>query len=155
MSGGRQAARGPQKAPAHPPKPLQQPGGGEEQRGAAEQAGGHTAPRPGESAGHVVRVVPGLFPEAWRRGLMQPLRVWYLLRTLDQDACGRVDKRKTLGILERLGWSQASAYRLISEGMGTFWRQETTLIGEKRIGIVFPNGGTEAATTKPKAYLIQ
>jgi hypothetical protein len=40
----------------------------------------------------VVRVVPGLFPKAWRRGLMQPLRVWHLLRTLDWDACGRLDK---------------------------------------------------------------
>lgn len=50
---------------------------------------------------------------------MQVMRVWYLLRALDRDACGRLDRRKVLRLLKRLGWSQGSAYRLISKGMGT------------------------------------
>ena len=66
-----------------------------------------------------------LFPEAWQRGMMQPMRVCYLLRTLDQEASGRWNKAEALAHLHRLGWSRASAYRLISEGMGTFWREET------------------------------
>jgi hypothetical protein len=58
--------------------------------------------------------------------MMQPIRLWCPLRTLDRDASGRLDKRQSLAHLQRLGWSQASAYRLISKGMGTFWREETT-----------------------------
>ena len=54
------------------------------------------------------------------------MRVWYLLRTLDRDASGRWDKALALAHLRRLGWSPATAYRLINKGMGTFWREETT-----------------------------
>ena len=81
---------------------------------------------PGIGLQRVVRLIPALFPEARRRGLMQPLRVWYLLRTLDRDASGRWSKAKALAHLRRHWWSQASAYRLISKGTGTFWREETT-----------------------------
>jgi hypothetical protein len=76
--------------------------------------------------GQVVGIIPSLFPEARRRGLMQPLRVWYLLRSVDQYACGRLTKADALRTLQRLGWSQGSVYRLIGKGMGTFWREETT-----------------------------
>ncbi len=78
MRGGRQAARRPQQALAWPEQPLQRTEDSEEQQASAEQAGVHRTPRPGESAGHVVRVFPGLFPEAWRRGMMQPMWVWRL-----------------------------------------------------------------------------
>lgn len=57
---------------------------------------------------------------------MQPLRAWYLLRTANRNASGRLDKARVLRTLHHLGWSQASAYRLISMGMGMFWREETT-----------------------------
>ena len=57
---------------------------------------------------------------------MQPLRAWYLLRTADHDASGRLNKARVLRSLQDLGWSQANAYRLISNGTGTFWREETT-----------------------------
>ncbi len=144
MSGGKQAATGPQKAPGQPEKPLQRHGGREGQRGPSGDARGHAAPRSGESVGQVVRVVPGLFPEAWRRGLMQPMRVWYLLRALDRDASGRLEKREALDLLQRLGWSQASAYRLISKGMGTFWRQETT----------HPHGTQGQRGTSPRKTLV-
>lgn len=57
---------------------------------------------------------------------MQPLQVWHLLRNVEQEARGRLTKAKALRDLQYLGWSQASAYRLINQGMGTFWREETT-----------------------------
>lgn len=89
-------------------------------------------------------MIPGLFPEAWRRGLMQPLRVWYLLRALDREASGRLDKREAFGLLRRLDWSQASAYRLISKGMGTFWREEAT----------YPHGTRGHRGTSPRKTLV-
>lgn len=142
MSGGSQATIGPQKAKAAPERPLQQPAGRERQERPPALARGHTPPA--ADGRQVVRVIPGLFPESWRRGMMQPLRVWYLLRALDRDASGRLDKRETLDLLQRLGWSQASAYRLIGKGMGTFWREETT----------YPHGTHGHKGTSPRKTLV-
>lgn len=92
---------------------------------------------PERREGQIMRVIPALFPEAWRRRLMQPLRAWCLLRSVDQYACGRLTKAEVLRTLQRLGRSQGSAYRLIGKGMRTFWREETT----------FPHG-THGSGTK-------
>ncbi len=75
---------------------------------------------------------------------MQPMRVWYLLRALDRDASGRLEKREALDLLQRLGWSQVSAYRLVSKGMGTFWREETT----------YPHGRRGQRGTSPRKTLV-
>ena len=72
------------------------------------------------------------------------MRVWYLLRTVDEGASGRWSKAKALARLLRLGWSQASAYRLINKGMGTFWREETT----------YPHGRRGQRGTSPRKTLV-
>lgn len=72
------------------------------------------------------------------------MRVWYLLRTLDRDGCGRLDKREALDLLQHLSWSQASAYRLIGKGMGTFWREEPT----------HPHGTRGQRGTSPRKTLV-
>jgi hypothetical protein len=63
---------------------------------------------------------------------------------MDQEASGRLDKREVLSFLRRRGWSQASAYRLISKGMGTFWREETT----------YPHGTRGHWGTSPRKTLV-
>ena len=107
-------------------------------------------PTPGPE--RVVGLKPALFPEAWRRKLIQPLGAWYLLRTADQDASGRLNKARLLRTLQDLCWSQASAYRLISHGIGTFWQEDAThphgthgpgrktlvLVGAKALALMSP-----------------
>lgn len=75
---------------------------------------------------HVISVIPSLFPEAWKRRLMQPLRIWYLMRALDRSGCGRLVKRDVLTFLQDLGWSRATIYRLIKQGQDVLWRSERT-----------------------------
>lgn len=74
---------------------------------------------------------PSLAREAAQRKLKQSFRVWCLLRHFDGKHTGFVDQAETLALLQGLGWSRASAYRLLGRGQGTFWRKERYDYGDK------------------------
>ena len=73
--------------------------------------------------GDVLLVHPDLACEATRRRLRNVFRVWSLLRQL-RPRPGFIPKAEALDLLQERGWSQSSSYRLLNEGMGTFWNEE-------------------------------
>jgi len=71
----------------------------------------------------VVRFLPNLNAEGWKRRLHWPMIIWYLLRVLDQERGGDslVPYDQAIGYLLDRGFKMKKVEELLNLGVGIFW----------------------------------